>query len=306
MKPDRVILWLTEEEFPQKEAELPQELLELKKFGLTIGWAKENLRAHTKYYYTMTQYPDDIVITVDDDIYYDENLVENLYKCHQKFPKAISALRVHNITFDEDGNIKKYGSWIQSYTVAVEKPAMSLIATGVGGVLYPPHLLPEETFDVEKIRGLSFSADDIWLKFMEVMNGVPVVMAEGRHNLSFVGNTQLTGLYLDNAHDTGNDDCIRNVLAYYSDFRRNGKSISELIYADSIKAGSETKGFVRFAEKTERLRWASASKVKRGFMDINGQINKLNLSIYQLKEEQKLMNDKLDRIIELLERNSKS
>ena len=38
LKPDLIILWLAHEQFPQKENELPRNLLELKKYGLAIEW----------------------------------------------------------------------------------------------------------------------------------------------------------------------------------------------------------------------------------------------------------------------------
>ena len=47
VKPDKVVLWLAEEQFPQKENELPSELLELQNFGLTIKWCTD-IRSYKK------------------------------------------------------------------------------------------------------------------------------------------------------------------------------------------------------------------------------------------------------------------
>ena len=49
------------------------------------------------------------------------------------------------------------------------------IAYGVGGVLYPPKLLPKETFDEYKIRKLCLFADDLWLKAIENKHKIKVV-----------------------------------------------------------------------------------------------------------------------------------
>lgn len=213
MKPDRVILWLTNEEFPNHEADLPKELLDLRQHGLEIGWG-ENLRAHTKYFYSMTNYPDAIVITVDDDVHYSETLVEQLYQSYLKFPNAISALRAHSIRFDESGDVLPYRNWGYQDSSLVGVPSMALLATGVGGVLYPPHLLPACTFDKQAIRNACLRADDIWLKFMEVKANVPVVLASKNENLSFVGDTQMVGLCYDNVDLLGNDACIYNMIAF--------------------------------------------------------------------------------------------
>ena len=43
--------------------------LDQQKRGLTIRFC-EDLKAHKKYYYAFKEYPDDIVITVDDDVIY--------------------------------------------------------------------------------------------------------------------------------------------------------------------------------------------------------------------------------------------
>ena len=40
-KPDVVVLWLAEEQFPNKEADLSEELLKFKKNGLTIKWCHD-------------------------------------------------------------------------------------------------------------------------------------------------------------------------------------------------------------------------------------------------------------------------
>ena len=41
LKPDIIILWLAQEQFPEKEKELPYNLLKLKKYGLTIEWCHD-------------------------------------------------------------------------------------------------------------------------------------------------------------------------------------------------------------------------------------------------------------------------
>ncbi len=46
VKPDRIVLCLCGEEFPQKEKELPEELLKLREHGLELLWCDINLRAH--------------------------------------------------------------------------------------------------------------------------------------------------------------------------------------------------------------------------------------------------------------------
>ncbi|MBQ7454521.1 MAG: glycosyltransferase family 2 protein [Selenomonadaceae bacterium] len=108
--PDKLILWLDEDSFPQREKNLPHDLLELKKFGLTINWC-ENLRPHTKYFYTLKNYPDDIIVTADDDIFYRPDWLKILYDEHTKFPNCLIAHRCHRLRLDTQGNLYPYTAW---------------------------------------------------------------------------------------------------------------------------------------------------------------------------------------------------
>ena len=55
--------------FPQREENLPRDLLKLRSFGLTIDWC-ENLRSYKKLIPAIEKYPDDIIVTADDDVFY--------------------------------------------------------------------------------------------------------------------------------------------------------------------------------------------------------------------------------------------
>ena len=73
-KPDKIILWLAQNQFPSTKA-IPESLFQLLDRGLTIEFCEEDLRAHKKYFYAFQQYPDANIITVDDDLYYDRYLL---------------------------------------------------------------------------------------------------------------------------------------------------------------------------------------------------------------------------------------
>ena len=92
MKPDVIVLWLAEEQFPNREKDLPEELLSLKDFGLTIGWYND-IRSYKKIIPSLKRYPDSIIITTDDDIYYAPDTIESLYKSYLEYPHDIHAHR---------------------------------------------------------------------------------------------------------------------------------------------------------------------------------------------------------------------
>lgn len=176
LKPDKVIIYLTEKD----QASLTADLLGLKKYGLEIRTAAEDLLPHKKYYYAMHEFPDDIIITVDDDVVYDKHLVEYLVKTYHKFPNCVTAARAR-VMVKEGQGFTSYNQWpvTEFHLLNVsEKPSMMLLATGVGGVLYPPHLLNQELlFNKEYIKKF-IMVDDLWLKTVEILSDVPVVLCD--------------------------------------------------------------------------------------------------------------------------------
>jgi len=213
-KPDLIFLCLTKNEV-KDESDLPQSVLELKKYGLQIFFADDNLKPHNKYFYAMKLYPHSLIITVDDDNMYDKNLIADLYHSFLKYPSAVSARRVHKIVKDEKNNVQPYNKWRYEYKKETS-PSLNLLATGVGGVLYPPGLLPSETFDADKIRELCLNADDIWLKFMELKSNIPVVWVKGKrvHPLNIKRAQRIT-LQKNNYHGNLNDNYIEGLQNYY-------------------------------------------------------------------------------------------
>jgi len=95
LPPDKFILWLNDEFFPRREEDLPRDLLELREFGLTIDWC-ENLRPHTKYFYALENYPDDLIVTADDDNFYLPDWLKILYEEHLKYPDCLMLKNIYS------------------------------------------------------------------------------------------------------------------------------------------------------------------------------------------------------------------
>ncbi len=215
MKPDKVILYLGEN---AKNVKLPNQLIEQQKRGLTIEYRDDSkLKPHTKYFYAMQEYIDDIIITVDDDIYYNKRIIENLYNSYIKYSKAISCMRCHKIKINKN-RIEPYNLWEWEYNKEDALfPNNALLATGVGGVLYPPHILSKETFNIDKLNKLCPNADDIWLKCMEVENNVKVVKAcKKNYYLYTIRGSQEVALSKGNVDNCENDMQIKNAFDYYN------------------------------------------------------------------------------------------
>ena len=175
VQPGKIILWLAKEQF--ETVEIPPQLQNLCNYGLEIRFCKEDLLAHKKYYYAMHEFPDKLIVTYDDDIIYPENSLEKLLKMHRQHPMAIICNRGREIE-TKNGTIAPYKYWKVSGRIPAGIPTYRVMASTGAGTLYPPHCMPEETFDLEKIRSLALTADDLWIKVMSIMGRIPVVKSQ--------------------------------------------------------------------------------------------------------------------------------
>lgn len=96
VKLDKVVLYLTKSQVPDVE-KLSRKLLDCRKRGLEIKLCDDEIRSHTKYFYAMQEFPDDIVITVDDDLFYRSDLVATHLMNAEKYPGCVIANWVKRI-----------------------------------------------------------------------------------------------------------------------------------------------------------------------------------------------------------------
>lgn len=212
VKPDKIIVWLDAE---VKREQLTPRMLALEQYGIEYRAVPGDFKPHKKYFHAMQEFPEDIIITVDDDLIYSGDVIASLIKTHERYPKAVCARRVHKMTKTPDGAVAPYNDWLGEYC-GCDTPSHELVATGVGGVLYPPHCLYEKAFDTELITALSLKADDIWLKFMELLKGTYVVWAPCKVPMpQLIEKEQKTSLKSENVAQSRNDVYFTNVQKYF-------------------------------------------------------------------------------------------
>lgn len=206
-KADRIILYLSEEEFPQKEQNLPKRLTALLgQNGFSVIWVGGNLRSHKKYFYSL-QECENIVITIDDDVCYAKTMIEDLLTEHMKYPQAVLARNVHTILLDKD-HLAKYAVWASCPSQFANQPRRDLCAIGVGGILYPPECASKYWFDKEGIKNLAMDQDDLWLKFHEIADGIPVVYVPPTERDTNIDYPLQEKLSFANIIEGKNDDAI--------------------------------------------------------------------------------------------------
>jgi hypothetical protein len=218
-RPKKIVLWLGEEFFPNAENDLPNSLLELRPLGLDIEFCTD-IKAHTKYFYAFQKYPENLVVTVDDDIIYPKNLLKVLLNTHQQYPNSVIANRVRKVEI-ENNTFKPYREW-KINPLNIYKPSKKILATGVSGVLYQPQLFSEAIFDVEGIKKINCIGDDIWLKAAQIASNIPVVNTNVFTRAFIeIPNTQEQSLFKTNVFESDNDRQIQEV---FNHFKINEKS----------------------------------------------------------------------------------
>ncbi len=217
MPADRIVLWLADSQFGNRESDIPGDVLDtLKENNVEICWCPD-VKAHKKYLYSMRRFPEANIITVDDDLIYEPDFMEELYLSYLEFPDCVSANRVHLILFDRNEKPIQYSRWVKEARRCLYTPAMQLIATGGAGTLYPAGLLDGELLDERLINEICPLADDLWLKAVELTSNVPVVLANDHYEMNVHEPTQAETLFSKNGGMRKNDEQIRAILKWFTE-----------------------------------------------------------------------------------------
>lgn len=163
-KPDEVILWLDDS---WEKKDLPTKLSKLEKYGLTIKFCQD-IKSYKKLIPSLISFPDDVIITVDDDVYYRKNVIEKLIKCHRENPGKVICNDAHFPNFSEMGEFLSYNKW--NYDV-FGMDNKFVFPVGVGGCLYKKEYLYKDVCNDSLFMKLAPRADDIWFYFMALLNG---------------------------------------------------------------------------------------------------------------------------------------
>jgi len=210
VRPDHIMLWIAEEH----QADLPADVLALRREGLVIGRCDNSLRSHNKYIHSRRLYPGAFIATADDDTYYGPGWLADLIADYDPRQRVIPCHRVHRITLRADGMPAAYRDW-QWESAATEADPM-VFPTGVGGVLYPPDCLHRDVDDAARILDLCPRADDVWLYWMAQRQGYLFRRTAAIHRLHHWRHSQEQGLMWSNVYDgDGNDRQIAAMIGAF-------------------------------------------------------------------------------------------
>ena len=175
VRPDKFILWIGS----QYKNDISPLLQWLQEGGLEIRFT-EDVGPATKLIPALQAFPDDVIITVDDDRNYPRDTLENLVRLHNVFPAKIVSNSVKELQVDSEGNFIN-GVW--NYEVIRNSSLLTkfMWPQGFGGVLYPPKSLHQDVFDIDLLKEICFTHDDVWFYGMSILAGTDRVWTQHHH-----------------------------------------------------------------------------------------------------------------------------
>lgn len=166
--PKRIILNLDKNSWSDET--LPPLLKKLRQIGVEVRFV-EDIGPYTKFLPTLKEFPNDVIITVDDDIYYDSNMVEELLSAYEHSDKKSIICRNGMRLHKKDGKFITYSE--QSHISACDD--VPGVPFGVSGVLYPPHIFDDEIFNSNVYKKICPFTDDLWFGVMALRGHINVL-----------------------------------------------------------------------------------------------------------------------------------
>lgn len=215
--PDKIVLYITLSRF--EDNGIPQGLLKLSNENsiFEIRDYNPDIRSYQKLVPALNDFPNDVIVTIDDDIFYHKNMLHDLIRLHKRLPNAIIAHRVRKILLN-----KPYSKWrkYKWYHFIFKRHIFkfSSLLTGVGGVLYPPNSLDTNMLDSALFSKIAPTNDDIWFWAAAVSKGTYVVPVPGwHHKLVEIGKPREFSLKTINLKpgDDRNREAFEKILEAY-------------------------------------------------------------------------------------------
>lgn len=208
-KPQQIILWLND----QLQGKLPKALVQLQGEKFAIRFVDLTC-PHRKLIHSLAEFPNNIIVTCDDDLMYDASWLARLYADHLRYPQAVIAHQCRRVSFDEQGQPRPYKDW--PFERARDVTDTWLMSVGFGGVLYPPGCLYGDVLKRDLFLALTPRADDLWFKAMSLLAGTQVRRSSnpGARPLPIWG-TQRVSLKRTNVRGQGNSEQWQALFEHY-------------------------------------------------------------------------------------------
>ena len=171
IKPDEIHLWLSIEEFKNKEKDLPEDLITILKLdNIFLHWLPKNTFVHKRHEIFKQTTDNDCVFLIDDDVRYDDDLIQRVMETHKKFPNCIICYNRYP-AHKYIGRRIIYGPEINEIEPAINK------VRWCGQSMIPSKLYPKEILDNahQEVRNrTSPISDECWFQPWTVFYDIPI------------------------------------------------------------------------------------------------------------------------------------
>ena len=212
LKPDRIVLWLNEEY--EDLVKLPYEISQFIKNGLDIKFVKD-FKDYTKTICALKNFPNDIIVTASDVVYYPKNWLEELYLSYISHPQDI---QIHSASMIKS-DTKVITSSKQWKNISKPSAKYTYFPNEDNGILYPPKCFSKEVFRKDIfLKQVEFN-NSLWFWTMGILNN---------HKFRIVKNNYNKVLH------TKFKDRFKNTTQYNSLFDKEFNNLLKL-YGNNIK-----------------------------------------------------------------------
>ena len=209
LQPQSINVYIAEADI----AILPDSIKQLGKSGYIKIEPCEDLGSGKKLIPALSKQGKLPVITIDDDLYFENDLFLHLMINHYLYPEAIIAARVHRLSLNESGDVLTFSDWHKHYDLS-EGPSKDLMPTTGAGTLFPPRAMHEDASNAALYTKLSHNTDDLWWYFQARRNGTLIRRLSGLDGLNFIDSTQEVGLW-KNGNQDRNEINLKALLGQY-------------------------------------------------------------------------------------------
>ena len=215
--PKKIVVYLDHDNWSLTN--LPWQLKRLHEVGIDIRFCKD-IRSYKKLIPALVDFPNNAILTLDDDMYYHRSYMEWMTSAYDPSDKKTVIGQWGCIPTKRDGVYIPYNQWpdCQKGTTEDEKSFI-----GCCGICYPPHIFDDEILKEDIFMQLCPIADDIWFWAMQERQGIKRSYMEpwgrGYHTsvnrIEEFDRSQTGTLMSQNLIAGKNDQQLLNVVEYY-------------------------------------------------------------------------------------------
>lgn len=204
----KIVLVLSTKEFPSRK--LPASITRRLSRGLEVIWISEDIKSFKKLI-PIHIFPGVPIITIDDDMIYDNLCISQLLSFANSHPGSIIGHRGYSVQYSTEHVIGPYRSWKSISSVTEGR---NVFLTGCGSIYYPPDIFDSSAMLNFIRRGFREcpTADDVWMwayarhaNITKICTGLSLYINSPSQILS-------PRLWTKNRGESGNDIYIKKFL----------------------------------------------------------------------------------------------